>query len=67
MVDAAVVLVNLAMSPQVGYDGEVAATAIDFACECCHNVSDVGGDVLGSAYASRQCGCTCASVANLVV
>jgi len=33
VVDAAVVLVNLAMSPQVGYDGEVAATAIDFACE----------------------------------
>lgn len=60
----ALALVDLAMSPQVGNDGEVAATALDLASKCYNKISfGLQWRAFGT-YASRQCGCTCASARN---
>ena len=64
MIRATIALVYFAMPPQVGDDGEVATTALNFASKCCEMSVEFGTNVLGIAYASRQYGCTYVSGAS---
>lgn len=64
----ALALVDLAVSPQVRDDGEVAATALNLASECYNMLvacTREKGSFGGMTHASRPCGCTCGSEESL--